>query len=107
MKQTVSNTGFHQAFSDYNRKDNFSSDGLDALFEYLEEMENGLGEEIELDVIGLCCDYSEYPNASEAVDAMGHLEDCEDDQTDDELLDILRDHYQVIEVPGGSVIISG
>jgi len=42
-----------------NRKTNFSYEGLEILFEYLEELEEGTDQEIELDVIALCCDFSE------------------------------------------------
>ena len=55
---------FERAFKRCER-DNFSYDGLKALFEYLEEYEEGTGEEVELDVIALCCDYAEYDSLSE------------------------------------------
>ena len=47
------------------RENNFSWEGLAALFEYLEGIEEGTGEEIELDVIALCCDYTEYQSIEE------------------------------------------
>lgn len=46
---------FEQAFKAYNRQDNFSYEGLRVLFDYLDSM----GDNVELDVIGLCCEYSE------------------------------------------------
>ena len=55
---------FERAFKRFER-DNFSYDGLKALFEYLEEYEEGTGEEVELDVIALCCDYMEYDSLNE------------------------------------------
>ena len=58
MKQTINSYEFQNAFKQA-RPDNFSYDGLEALFEYLEQYETDTGEEIELDVIALCCDYSE------------------------------------------------
>lgn len=60
MKETVSLYRFRDAFVDCGRKDNFSYEGLEALFEYLTELEDDTGNEFELDVIGLCCDYTEY-----------------------------------------------
>ena len=42
------------------RPDNFSYSGLGALFGYLEELSEDIGEDIEMDVIAICCDYSEY-----------------------------------------------
>jgi hypothetical protein len=41
------------------RKDNFSYAGLNILFDYLEEVEESCGEEIEFDVIAICCDFAE------------------------------------------------
>ena len=59
MKQTIYFTNFVDAFKAYNRMDNFSYDALKAIFEYLESIEEATGEELELDVIAICCDFSE------------------------------------------------
>jgi hypothetical protein len=59
MKTTLSRYDFERAFVDYGRKDQFSFEALGLLFDYLEEYEESTGEEIELDVIALCCEYSE------------------------------------------------
>ena len=64
MKQTVNVYDFERAFKNFDR-DNFSYEGLKALFEYLEEYEDSTGEELELDVIGLCCEYAEYDSLKE------------------------------------------
>ena len=57
--QTVSFSDFCDSFSD-TYKNNFTHEGKKALFEYLEDYSDGLGEDIELDTVGLCCDYTEY-----------------------------------------------
>ena len=59
MKTTINLHQFRDAFYRMNRKTNFSYEGLEILFEYLEELEEGTDQEIELDVIALCCDFSE------------------------------------------------
>lgn len=59
MKITVTESMFRQAFRDAGRADQFTNEALDALFEYLEDCERDTGEEWELDVIALCCDFSE------------------------------------------------
>jgi hypothetical protein len=41
------------------RPDNFSMEALAELWNYFEEYEESMGEFVELDVIALCCDYSE------------------------------------------------
>lgn len=62
MKTTVDWFMFRDAFGAYDRKDNFSYEALSALWDYLENLEQELGEELELDVIGICCDFTEYKN---------------------------------------------
>jgi len=58
MHQTVNFTDFHNAFKQL-RPNNFSYEGLQALFEYCEDYERDTGEPQELDVIALCCDVTE------------------------------------------------
>jgi len=65
MKQTINFTQFIDAFINYNRQEQFTYKGKKALFDYLEEYEDGTGEEIELDIIALCCDYTEYDSLEE------------------------------------------
>ena len=59
MYTTVSFDDFANAFERKGQADQFSHDGLSALFDYLEQSEEGLGMPIELDVIALCCEYAE------------------------------------------------
>ena len=65
MKRTIDNYEFRQAFEDMGRGNQFSDGGLDALFGFLEDYERETGEEMELDVIGLCCDFVEYESIAE------------------------------------------
>jgi hypothetical protein len=58
MKQSVNFSAFVDAFHAFNRYDQFGYEALKIIFEYLEEYEDSTGEEIELDVIAICCDYS-------------------------------------------------
>ena len=79
MHTNVNEFQFMEAFKDMNRLDNFSPAGLRALFAYLEEMEDDTGEPMELDVIAICCDYSEEP-LHEVLENYGleSMEDLED-----------------------------
>lgn len=89
MKKTINQYDFERAFSESNRKNSFSYEGLKALFEYLEELEEDTGEEIEFDIITLCCDFTEYENLDEVKENYNNIE----------TLDNLRDNTQVIEIP--------
>jgi len=65
MKTTVSSYDFEQAFRTAGRENSFSYAGRNALFNYMEDYEEDTGEEIELDVIALCCEYTEYVDVQE------------------------------------------
>lgn len=85
MKQTINESQFHDAFISMNRKENFSYEGRKALFEYLEQYEQDCGAELELDVIALCCEYTEYENLKAFQADYGEeyesIEDIEDKTT--------------------------
>ena len=59
MKITVDVQMFHDRFVDFGRETNFTYEAREALFNYIEQMEESTGYESEFDVIGLCCDYSQ------------------------------------------------
>lgn len=60
MKQTINQTQFINAFQSWGAyKDNFSYAGLELLFNYFEEFEADTESEIELDVVAICCEFSE------------------------------------------------
>lgn len=80
MKITVTESMFKNAFVEMGRKDNFTYAGLSALFEYLEDCEKDVGEEYELDVIALCCDFTEesYQDIGRNYDI--EVSDCETEE---------------------------
>ena len=67
MIQTVNLSDFHNAF-DAIRPNNFTYEGLNRLFEYFEQLEDATGEAIELDVIGICCEFVEM-NMQEVIES--------------------------------------
>ena len=97
MKKTINFYDFRDAFHKFGRGDQFSASALRTLFDYLEDYEEGCDIEIELDVIALCCDYTEYENLEE----FHKIYDKEDYPS----LERLRDHTEVIEVDEDSFII--
>lgn len=78
MKQSINKYQFRDAFADI---PNFSYAGLLALYDYLEQLGNDIGEEIELDVIAICCEYAEYDSLAEFREDYGEdyntMEDIE------------------------------
>ena len=59
MKKTVNFDDFRKEFEEYD-KDRFSYKGLEMLYDYLIELEEDSGVELELDVIELCVSFTEY-----------------------------------------------
>lgn len=60
MIKTINLHNFRQEFINYDRQNYFSYEGQKALFEYLEDFED-----YELDVVGLCVEYTEYKDQAE------------------------------------------
>jgi hypothetical protein len=83
MKTTISKDEFKRAFKRMGRETQFSQYGLEALFDHFEQIEDECGIEIELDVIAICCDYTEATadefremyNIDEDEDVQQYLED--------------------------------
>ena len=106
MKEYVNEHTFRDRFmrSD-NYKNNFSYEGLHALFEYIEQVEDDIGEEFEFDMIGICCDYSEYDSLKDFnADYAGTPgNNCWKYET----LDDIREETVVIEIPDTERFIIG
>jgi hypothetical protein len=100
----------------------WSRAGAYALAEYLEEYEESTGEEIELDVVAIRCDFSEYTSLqdwasdyfrdeSQAIDALGLDTDGEtvtnDEQEIEEAIrEYIQDNGSLIEFDGGIIVSS-
>ena len=95
MKQTITEYSFIEAFKNSHRLDNFTIDGLRALFNYIEQYEEDCDTEIELDVIALCCEFTEYENLAE----------LQQNYSDIESIDELQDNTTVIMIDDESFII--
>jgi hypothetical protein len=94
MKTTVSRYDFERAFVDADRKENFSYEALGLLFDYFEDYEEQTGEEIELDVIAICCEYTEDTVQDIARNYSIDLNDAnpEDDDYEEQCTEAVRDY---------------
>ena len=100
MIQTVYRNDFHQAFKDYRRENNFSRTGLDALFKYYEELEASTEQEIELDVIAICCEWNEY----ESLEAAWEAYSDEEYPGDEDALEWFQHRTTILEHDEGVVV---
>jgi len=122
MKTTLNASDIARALkSDENA--NWTWNGARALAEYLEQLEEDTGEEMEMDVCAIRCDFSEYDsleawasdyfrNQADAVDKLGLTlgMDGSIDEDSDEIDDLIRsyihDHGTLIEFNGGIIVSS-
>ena len=92
--KTIDIYDFRAAFTDYDRNNEFSYEGLGALFDWLSEMSNDCTEPYELDVIALCCEFTEYSDLAEIKQAYNNINTIDD----------LHDRTIAIEFDGGVII---
>tara|TARA_B100000287_G_scaffold110706_2_gene103062 strand:+ start:215 stop:514 length:300 start_codon:yes stop_codon:yes gene_type:complete len=95
IKEEVTLSYFMDRFNEVRPK-NFSYEGLEALYNYLEQLSEDTGEDIELDVIAICCDYTEYDSLEEVLNDY-NLETRQD----------LEDRTIVIDIPDSKALIVG
>lgn len=94
MYQLITKSMFHNEFNQWeSRRDTFSYEALNALYDYLTEFEeNEVGHE--LDIIALCCDYNEL--SWEEVKQQYNFELDPDIDEHDELHDALNDATVIV-----------
>ena len=102
MYQEITQSDFTAEFHRANRGSQFSHAALLALYDYLEE----INPDTELDVVSICCDFSEYSNAVEAAENYGFKLDADatEEQNEATAMEFLRQKTSVIEFVGGIVI---
>ena len=94
LYQEISKTDFVDQFKIMNRSEQFSREGLEALYGYFEEL--SYDQNIEFDVIAICCDFTEYDSLAEFNRVYGqNFSDVEE----------IFDHTQVIMIDNEKFII--
>lgn len=89
--QTIDLYQFREAFRSYKRE-NFSYEGLEVLFNYLEKYSDSTGEPVKLDVIALCCDYEE--SSIEEIISYHSIDVSEAEGDEEEIEGIVEDYLQ-------------
>ncbi|CAB5238222.1 hypothetical protein UFOVP162_16 [uncultured Caudovirales phage] len=101
MHQTINKSRFRDAFRAMGRGDQFSYDALGMLFDHFEDTTP----DAELDVIVICCGYSEDEPRdiaeSYGVDTRG----MDDDEVLDAVLEYLGEKTQVIGVTDAGAVV--
>lgn len=94
---------FHMACR-MGRGEQFGYKGWQALGDYLEQLSEDIGEDIEVDIVGICCDYSSADSAEDWWQEYGEYSSIDptewEEMAEDEKLqaieDYLNDHTIVV-----------
>lgn len=99
MKEYVTESMFIDAFKQSDtRKNQFSYEGLQALFEYFEEYEDSTGETIDFDMIAICCEYTEYDSLKRYNDEYRkECEEIDEISEDTELIKIDDERFIILQ----------
>lgn len=108
MKLTI-NARYAASILSENPENGFSYAGALALCEYLEELEDSTGGEIEFDAVGIRCDWSEFETALEAANEYGFEpdQDLDAEEREESALEWLQDQTQIVEIDSGGVVVCG
>ena len=90
MKTTVYRDEFHNYFIRAGRENQFSYQGRNVLFDWIEQLDADTGEETELDVIALCCEFAES-TIDELVFDYGYMMDEDAVKDEDYIREFLND----------------
>jgi hypothetical protein len=116
MKETLNTSEIaDRLFRDENAA--WSHAGARALAEYLQEWEDGTGEEMEFDRVAIRCDFSEYEGLRQwAEEYFGGISQWESalriepdtlpDECDDRIREYINDRGTLIEFDGGVIVSS-
>ena len=79
----------------------WSMAGAFALVEYLEQIEEDCGTEVEFDRVAIRCEYSEHESLQEWARC---YYDNEEEEQDEKIRDFIHEHGQLVEFDGGIIV---
>lgn len=92
-------------FRYYGRENNFSLDGLEALLDYYDSVDCNT----ELDVIEICCSWTEYNDENDVVSDYGYLVNEDDFENDseyyNEVFRTLKERTTVLDLDGWGIVV--
>ena len=105
----VSFSEFYDSFHKAGRGKQFSYDGLQAIYEFYDSLSDDINEAYELDVIGICCEWSEM-SIDEILESYNILDDDELNELDEDeirskVINFLDGTTTYYELDNGSIVI--
>ena len=99
--EKISSSDLYQIACRMGRGDSFSYNGWSAIGDYLEELSEDTGKDVEIDIVAICCKYSMAESAEEAFMEFDHEHGIDlptmegwEDMDDDEKLETIEEFLQ-------------
>ena len=99
--QTVDSSDLYHLACRMGRGNNFGYNGWRAIGDHLESLSDDTGENIEIDIISICCEYSMAESAEDAYMQYDHLHGVDlpeeeewEDMDDEEKLEAIENYLQ-------------
>jgi hypothetical protein len=98
----ITKHSFIDAFKRSSRSTQFSYEALSAIYAYLEDYSQDSGEDVELDIVAICCEWAEMTWQDVAMSYGVDLSQCtDDDERIGEVESFLCDNTQFQTLPDG------
>jgi len=99
---------FVDAFRDMGR-DYFSWEGYEILFDYYNDLSEAAGQPFEMDVIAICCDWTEYDDFKSIYQdydlGLTQEEDEDDEDFEDRCFEELQNHTTAYKLDNGHFLV--
>ena len=110
--EKISSSDLYHMACRMNRGHNFGFNGWNAIGEYLEELSDYTGEDYEVDIVGICCDYSMAESVDEFFNEYGKYssidpeewEEMDEEEKLEAIENYLQDNTSVVCCEDGCII---
>lgn len=96
--ETINPSDLYHMACRMDRGSNFGYNGWKAIGEYLDNLSEDIGEDIEIDIVGICCEYSMSEDVNDWWDEYGVYSDIDSEEweemDDEEKLEAIENYLQ-------------
>lgn len=100
---------FIREFKNSTRSENFSDDALRELFQHYDDLSEDTGEPYKLDIIAICCEWTEFKE-NDLIEQYKHIVDIDEKDSQEIILkkifEELENRTNLIYVKGGTYLVS-
>jgi len=97
MKNTIDTYYFRNWFLNSQYKNNFSIEGLSSLYDYLTDLEDDQGTELNFDPVAFACEYSEYDNLKEVIENYNSIDNIQDLENNTSIIPVVGTERLIIQ----------